>query len=166
MSEITNMVGQMDPKISDQVIYSLIKQKKDANKTSNSQTIKLQTGGSSPTLEINPRADNKDNNSFISSETLEKNPYKSRINVKSNQSYDTIIRSELGRKSIPKNYEKHATEQIHILDDLFKYEQHMLVTKTDKGEPTKSENMWIVWPPIVYFIKWVIKDQNYGDFAD
>ena len=42
----------------------------------------------------------------------------------------------------------------------------MLVTKTDKGEPTKSENMWIVWPPIVYFIKWVIKDQNYGDFAD
>ncbi len=28
VSEITNMVGQMDPKISDQVIYSLIKQKK------------------------------------------------------------------------------------------------------------------------------------------
>ena len=54
------------------------------------------------------------------------------------------IRSELGQNSIPKNYEKHASEQIHILDDLFKYEQHMVVTKTDKGEPTKSENMKIV----------------------
>ena len=76
------------------------------------------------------------------------------------------IRSELGRNSIPKNYEEYALEQIHILDDLFEYEQHMFVTKTDKGEPMKSENMRIVWAPIVSLIEWVIKDQNYGDSSD
>ena len=76
------------------------------------------------------------------------------------------IRSELGRKSIPNNYEKHASEQIHILDDLFKYKQHMFVTITDKGEPTKSENMWIFWALLVFLIEWVIKDRNYGDSSD
>ena len=73
------MVGQMNPKISDQVIYYLIKSKQDAKKTSNSQTIKLQTGGSSSTLEINPRADNKDNNPFISSETIDKIRIKAKL---------------------------------------------------------------------------------------
>ena len=63
------------------------------------------------------------------------------------------IRSELGRKSIPSHYREHASTQIHIFDDVFHAEKHNFITETDKGAPTKYEDLWTVWTPIVPLIE-------------
>ena len=63
------------------------------------------------------------------------------------------IRSELGRKSIPSYYREHASNQIHIFDDVFHVEKHNFITETDKGAPTKYQDLWTVWAPIVPLIE-------------
>ena len=70
VSEITNAIQELNQKIQDKVLYSLLQSKLDTNEGSKEKVIKLHTGGKVATVELNPPSNRA--KSAISTGTLDK----------------------------------------------------------------------------------------------
>lgn len=157
--DITNTLEDLRPNVKDQVIHSMLKSKLDVNESDISgNIIKLNTSGHQATLQINPSTSKFEGH--VQTETLDK--IRIQANLSLNQTKLVIggIQTDLGRKSIPPNYISHASNQIKLLKDFFIVDKQNFITETKDSIPTKYEDIWAVWAPIVPLINYINEARN------
>lgn len=119
-TNVEEIIKVIPESMREQVPSTVIRKKIDSEESDrhlNDQEINLSTKGSKMRVVVNP---SKQKDVIFSAETLDNMRVNFNLSKKKMKKFTNVIRSVVGRNSVPSHYDKHMSEKSKTLEDIYK----------------------------------------------
>lgn len=153
---VNEMIKGLPEKNKLQIVHSILKDKINSldNVRSKGVEVELNTHGRSRNITLTKKGEK---NVIFLEEKLDNFQNVTGSSSNHMRKLANFIRSTVGRKSIPKNYQSHMSEKSKSLEDCYKTGEYEFDIK--KGEPKQSRP--VVWADSETLLEAVIRERNY-----